>query len=144
MTSQSQITSVVTLRVKPEDIDMYQHLTYSRYLEYFKNGGLALMKESRVNLDELYSRNIGVVVTNTTIKYYREIKENEEVQIHSNFLPYMGDGFFEISHEMRNNRGLIATCTDRNLFVKFNGKPIPIPIPRELETLIAELEGGEQ
>jgi acyl-CoA thioesterase FadM len=128
---QTEATTTLRLPINKNDFDRYNHLAYSRYLDYVKRAELDLLDNSGVNLDDLLLKGIGIFVVHSDIKYIREIK-SPEVIIHSRFLPYEGGLKFGIQSILTSNGKKAAEVKNKQVFVRFgDSRTEVIPIPAD-------------
>ena len=140
------IKSLVSCLVRPEDIDHYNHLTYSRYLDYYKQGWFSLLREVGIYPQELVKNGQGLFVVDTNVKYLNQVKPESHLNIESTFCPYGGGLTFSIKHIMTCDQLRVSVCQDKNIFVDLSRKkPRPIPIPEYFsEILRRETEGNNE
>jgi acyl-CoA thioesterase FadM len=124
--------SVVRIKVKPEDCDLYGHLNYSKYPEYFKQAGIGLLNTAGIDLNELYLRKMGLFVVDLHIKYVREVRQDRQIYIASSFFCFGERPWIETHQEMSCDGEVIAVCDEKKVFVNLkNNKPRAIPVPEE-------------
>lgn len=110
------------------ECDSNGHMNVMYYINKFEHGGRNFGLE--MGLTDL-GRNdeLGIVVVEQTIKYLKEVFEDELLFIESSLLA-VGNKTFTILHEMYNtkNKELVSTMNViLVLFDKINRKALPIP-----------------
>lgn len=132
--------SQITVPIKDEDIDHNNHLTYDRYLTYFKEAWFSQLATIGVCPKQLPSYNLGIVVLNADLEYKHEIPKGAFVKIRSLFLPVDNRSTFSMRHVMEYDQSIAAICTDKNAFVRvIDGKKRICHIPSEIFSKIERI-----
>ena len=71
----------VRVTVRGYETDALGHLNQSVYLQYAEHARWCVLKEAGVGQSELLAKGVGPVVLETTIRYLRELRAGEEVDV---------------------------------------------------------------
>jgi acyl-CoA thioester hydrolase len=86
-------TFSVPLTVRGYETDMLGHLNQAVYLSYAEHARWSMLQAAGVGLDELIRRDVGPVVLETTIRYRRELRAGDEVEVTCGFAWGEGKAF---------------------------------------------------
>ncbi|MFH1936364.1 MAG: thioesterase family protein [Bacteroidota bacterium] len=122
----SQNTHITTTSVRGYELDSYSHVNNSVYLNYFEHGRWELFRE--LNLTQvIHSHNILIVVTDVHIRYMREAKLFDEIEIQTRVVcdePYL---IFKQKLINRQTGLALARGETKTIFIDDNRKPVEIP-----------------
>ncbi|MFH1296143.1 MAG: thioesterase family protein [Bacteroidota bacterium] len=122
----SQNTHITTTSVRGYELDSYSHVNNSVYLNYFEHGRWELFRE--LNLTQvIHSHNILIVVTDVHIRYMREAKLFDEIEIQTRVVcdePYL---IFKQKLINRQTGLALARGETKTIFIDENRKPVEIP-----------------
>ena len=79
------------LEVRGYELDSYGHVNNAIYLNYFEHGRWDLFKKLHLN-DIIHDSNCIIVVTDTHVRYMREAKLYDELEVHTRMMrqgPYL-------------------------------------------------------
>ena len=107
------LVSIIKCKIDPSHIDEYDHLNNARYPLYFEKGRIALQEKIGFPDSVLKNRGIGLIIYTATYEYKKRVLDNQEVEIHSQFLPYESGARFFIEHEMYVDEELVAKAKTR-------------------------------
>ena len=71
----------VRVTVRGYETDALGHLNQSVYLQYAEHARWSVLQEAGVGQSELVAKGVGPVVLETTIRYLRELRAGEEVDV---------------------------------------------------------------
>ncbi|MET8000514.1 acyl-CoA thioesterase [Nonomuraea glycinis] len=104
-------TFSVPLTVRGYETDMLGHLNQAVYLSYAEHARWSMLQAAGVGLDELIRRDVGPVVLETTIRYRRELRAGDEVEVTCGFA--WGEGkAFRLRQAIRKADGTVAAEID--------------------------------
>ena len=112
------------------ECDSNGHMNVMYYINKFENAGRNLSLEMGVS--KLMSKEIGFVVLEQTIKYLKEVFEDDLLYVESSLVSFSNKAF-TMRHEMYNGltKEKVSTMDVVGvLFDKVNRKAIPIPEER--------------
>ncbi|WP_262056517.1 acyl-CoA thioesterase [Streptomyces sp. STR69] len=97
----------VPVTVRGYETDTLGHLNQSVYLQYAEHARWALLQAAGVGQAELLAEGIGPVVLETTIRYLRELRAGDEVQVSCVF--EWGEGkTFRITQSITKTDGTVS------------------------------------
>ncbi len=100
-------TFCVPLTVRGYETDMLGHLNQAVYLSYAEHARWSMLQAAGVGLEELIRRDVGPVVLETTIRYRRELRAGDEVEVTCGFA--WGEGkSFRLHQTIRKADGTVA------------------------------------
>ncbi|MFE9763709.1 acyl-CoA thioesterase [Streptomyces sp. NPDC005808] len=110
----------VPVTVRGYETDVQGHLNQSVYLQYAEHARWALMHAAGISQAELIGKGVGPVVLETTIRYLRELRAGDEVEVTCGFA--WGEGkSFRIEQTIRKTDGTVSaelTCVGGLLDLK--------------------------
>lgn len=122
------------------ECDSNRHMNVMYYINKFEHGGRNFIGQHILN-DIERDGNVGIVVLEHTIKYLKEVFEDDLLHIESTLLE-IGNKAFKVFHEMYNTKLNEKVSTMEGTFVLFDKatrKALPFPAQRR-EELIKQLE----
>lgn len=112
--------------VRGYELDSFGHVNNSVYLNYFEHGRWELIRD--FNLAHIiHSNNILIVVTDVHIRYMREAKLFDEIEIQTRVVceePYL---IFKQKLLNRQTGFALARGETKTIFIDENRKPVDIP-----------------
>ncbi|MBX6356356.1 MAG: acyl-CoA thioesterase [Micromonosporaceae bacterium] len=78
-------TFTVRVTVRGYELDTQGHLNQSVYLQYAEHARWELLRAAGISQDALITSGIGPVVLETTIRYLRELRGGDEVEVSCEF-----------------------------------------------------------
>jgi len=122
----SQNNHITTTSVRGYELDSYGHVNNSVYLNYFEHARWKMFRDLELN-HLVHASNILIVVTDIHIRYMREAKLYDEIEIRTKAVC---DGPFLIFKQKLFNTetGLaLARAETKTIFLGENRKPVDIP-----------------
>ncbi|WP_406839467.1 acyl-CoA thioesterase [Streptomyces sp. AHU1] len=97
----------VPVTVRGYETDVLGHLNQSVYLQYAEHARWSVLRAAGIGQAELAARGVGPVVLETTIRYLRELRAGDEVEVTCAFL--WGEGrSFRIEQTVRKTDGTVS------------------------------------
>ena len=97
----------VRIRVRGYELDVNGHLNQAVYLQYAEHARWELVRAAGVSQEKLLAAGLGPVVLETTIRYHRELRDGDEVDVSCAF--GWGSGkTFRVSQDIRLTDGALA------------------------------------
>ncbi|WP_407288617.1 acyl-CoA thioesterase [Streptomyces sp. BP-8] len=97
----------VPVTVRGYETDSQGHLNQSVYLQYAEHARWSLLQASGIRQSDLVDRRIGPVTIETTIRYRRELRAGDEVEVSCAFV--WGEGrTFRVEQTVRKADGTVA------------------------------------
>lgn len=97
----------VRVRVRGYELDLNGHLNQAVYLQYAEHARWELLRAAGIGPEELRAAGIGLVVLETTIRYQRELRDGDEVDVSCAFR--WGSGkTFRVIQDIRTTGGVLA------------------------------------
>ncbi|GAB7029764.1 acyl-CoA thioesterase [Streptomyces sp. NPDC021749] len=97
----------VRITVRGYETDAQGHLNQSVYLQYAEHARWSLLQESGIRQSAMVDRRIGPVTLETTVRYRRELRAGDEVDVSCAFV--WGEGrTFRIEQTVRRTDGTVA------------------------------------
>lgn len=75
----------VTIRVRGYELDTQGHLNQAVYLQYAEHARWELLREAGIGNDSLLAAGIGPVALEITLKFFRELRGGDEVEVTCDF-----------------------------------------------------------
>jgi acyl-CoA thioester hydrolase len=90
----------VRIRVRGYELDTQGHLNQAVYLQYGEHARWELLRAAGVTQDGLIASGVGPVALEATVRYYRELRSGDDVDVSCEF--QWGDGkVFHIHQDYR-------------------------------------------
>jgi acyl-CoA thioester hydrolase len=97
----------VAVTVRGYETDALGHLNQSVYLQYAEHARWSLLQAAGVSPSELLAKGVGPVVLETTIRYLRELRAGDEVEVTCAF--EWGEGkTFRVVQTIRKTDGTVS------------------------------------
>ncbi|MEU1597877.1 acyl-CoA thioesterase [Streptomyces sp. NPDC005708] len=97
----------VAVTVRGYETDALGHLNQSVYLQYAEHARWSLLQAAGVSPSELLAKGVGPVVLETTIRYLRELRAGDEVEVTCAF--EWGEGkTFRVVQTIRRTDGTVS------------------------------------
>ncbi|MFC4467563.1 acyl-CoA thioesterase [Streptomyces xiangluensis] len=97
----------VRVTVRGYETDVQGHLNQSVYLNYAEHARWSLLQAAGISQSRLMAKGAGPVSLETTIRFKRELRAGEEVEVTCDFL--MDESkIFRIEQEIRKSDGTVA------------------------------------
>ncbi|MEU8917531.1 MULTISPECIES: acyl-CoA thioesterase [Streptomyces] len=97
----------VGITVRGYETDTQGHLNQSVYLQYAEHARWSLLQASGIRQSTMVDRRVGPVTVETTIRYLRELRAGDEVEVSCAFV--WGEGkTFRIEQTVRTADGTVA------------------------------------
>ncbi|KAB1978595.1 acyl-CoA thioesterase [Streptomyces triticiradicis] len=97
----------VPVTVRGYETDVLGHLNQSVYLQYAEHARWSVLRAAGIGQADLAARGVGPVVLETTIRYLRELRAGDEVEVTCAFL--WGEGkSFRIEQTVRKTDGTVS------------------------------------
>jgi len=101
----------VRITVRGYELDSLGHLNQAVYLQYAEHARWEILRAAKLTQETLLGSGIAPVVLETTIKYRRELRAGDEVDVSCEFR--WGDGrTFGMRQEIRKTDGTVAAELD--------------------------------
>ena len=101
----------VRITVRGYELDSLGHLNQAVYLQYAEHARWEILRAAKLTQETLLGSGIAPVVLETTIKYRRELRAGDEVDVSCEFR--WGDGrTFGMHQEIRKTDGTLAAELD--------------------------------
>jgi acyl-CoA thioester hydrolase len=97
----------VRVTVRGYETDALGHLNQSVYLQYAEHARWCVLQEAGVGQCELLSKGVGPVVLETTIRYLRELRAGDEVEVTCAF-EWGGGKTFRVAQTIRKTDGTVS------------------------------------
>ncbi|MET8678594.1 thioesterase family protein [Streptomyces sp. NPDC004647] len=98
----------VTITVRGYETDSQGHLNTSVYTQYAEHARWTLVQAAGIRQSELIEKSVGPVNLESTIRFLRELRAGDEVEVSCAFL--WGEGkTFRVEQEFRRDGELVAT-----------------------------------
>ncbi|MFI0962798.1 acyl-CoA thioesterase [Streptomyces sp. NPDC021080] len=97
----------VPVTVRGYETDTQGHLNQSVYLQYAEHARWSMLQAAGISQTELLARGVGPVALEATIRYRRELRAGDEVEVTCAFL--WGEGkTFRVEQTIRKTDGTVA------------------------------------
>ncbi|GAA3788374.1 acyl-CoA thioesterase [Streptomyces chiangmaiensis] len=97
----------IGVTVRGYETDALGHLNQSVYLQYAEHARWSVLQAAGVNPSELLAKGVGPVVLETTIRYLRELRAGDEVEVTCAF--EWGEGkTFRVAQTIRKADGTVS------------------------------------
>jgi len=119
-------------RVRGYELDSYGHLNNAVYINYTEQARWEIMQKEGL-LDSFLSRNLLLVVTDTNIRYMRELKIFDQVKVETKVkleAPYL-----VFQHDIYNVSANLKAAKAEVKTLLIDKERIPQDIPEELITI---------
>jgi acyl-CoA thioester hydrolase len=101
----------VPIAVRGYELDTNGHLNQAVYLLYAEHSRRECMRAAGIAEEKLQAAGVGPVILETTIRFRRELRDGDEVDVSCELV--WGEGkTFRISHEIRRVDGTVAAELD--------------------------------
>ncbi len=97
----------VPVTVRGYETDAQGHLNQSVYLQYAEHARWTMLEAAGIRQADLLAKGVGPVTLETTVKYRRELRAGDEVEITCVFV-WGGRKTFEMEHVVRTPDGKVA------------------------------------
>ncbi|MFG2029808.1 acyl-CoA thioesterase [Streptomyces sp. NPDC048825] len=95
------------MTVRGYETDVQGHLNQSVYLNYAEHARWSLLQAAGISQSGLIAKGVGPVSLETTIRFKRELRAGEEVEVTCDFL--MDESkIFRVEQEIRKSDGTVA------------------------------------
>ncbi|HTU75358.1 MAG TPA: acyl-CoA thioesterase [Trebonia sp.] len=110
----------VRFRVRGYEVDTQGHLNWAQYLHYAEQARWECMAAAGITQDALLASGVGPAALDVQLKFRRELRGGDEVDVGCVF--QFGEGkTFQIRHDFRRLDGLLAAeMTSTNGFLKLD------------------------
>jgi len=117
---------ITTTTVRGYELDSYGHVNNSVYLNYFEHARWEMFREMDLTR-VIHSSNVIIVVTDVHIRYMREAKLYDEIEIQTSVV--REEPYLIFKQKLLNRRtGLaLARGETKTIFIDDNRKPVDIP-----------------
>jgi len=101
------MTFSTPITVRGYELDTQGHLNQAVYLQYTEHARWEAMRAAGLSQDKLLATGVGPVVLEINVKYFRELRGGDEVDVTCEFI--WGDGkTFRLHQEIRKADGTVA------------------------------------
>ncbi|MFE9646399.1 acyl-CoA thioesterase [Streptomyces sp. NPDC006365] len=97
----------VRVTVRGYETDVLGHLNQSVYLNYAEHARWSLLQAAGISQSGLIAKGVGPVALETTIRFKRELRAGEEVEVTCDFLMEESK-IFRVEQEIRKTDGTVA------------------------------------
>ena len=97
----------VRVQVRGYELDVNGHLNQAVYLQYAEHARWELIRAAGISQEKLLAAGMGPVVLETTIRYRRELRDGDQVDVSCAFGWGSGKTFL-VSQEIRRTDGVLA------------------------------------
>ncbi|GAA2648918.1 acyl-CoA thioesterase [Streptomyces vastus] len=97
----------VRVTVRGYETDVQGHLNQSVYLNYAEHARWSLLQAAGISQSRLIAKGVGPVALETTIRFKRELRAGEEVEVTCDFLMDKSK-IFRVEQEIRKTDGTVA------------------------------------
>ncbi|WP_431968934.1 acyl-CoA thioesterase [Nocardia sp. bgisy134] len=101
------MTFSVPVVVRGYELDTQGHLNQAVYLQYAEHARWELLRAAGIAQEKLIAADIGPVVLETTIKYFRELRGGDEVTISCEF-EWAAGKIFRMRQQIRKLDGTVS------------------------------------
>lgn len=101
----------VRIRVRGYELDTQGHLNQAVYLQYAEHARWEFLRAAGITQDKLIESGVGPVALETTIRYRRELRGGDDVDVSCEFRPQGGKTFIIEQHFRRPDGALAAELT---------------------------------
>ncbi|WP_405165255.1 acyl-CoA thioesterase [Nocardia sp. NBC_01499] len=101
------MTFSVPILVRGYELDTQGHLNQAVYLQYGEHARWELLRAAGLAQDKLIASGVGPVVLETTIKYLRELRGGDEIEVTVEYTGEKGKTF-GFRHEVRKLDGTVS------------------------------------
>ncbi len=95
------------LEIKEHHLDSFGHVNHAVYLEICEEARWQYCLENGISFEDIHRENIGPIILEANIKYKKEIKNREKIQIQTSFKK-IRDTIFTIYHKIIKENGQIG------------------------------------
>ncbi|WP_344393863.1 acyl-CoA thioesterase [Streptomyces vastus] len=95
------------MTVRGYETDVQGHLNQSVYLNYAEHARWSLLQAAGISQSRLIAKGVGPVALETTIRFKRELRAGEEVEVTCDFLMDKSK-IFRVEQEIRKTDGTVA------------------------------------
>lgn len=118
------------LAVRPDDLDLFQHVHSTRYLDYVLAARFDQMKRCYgMSMEEFMTQGLGWVVRRSFIEYKRPLKMGDHMVVRTRIHDFFKDGvkvWFEILRLPDRKQSCLGWC-DYTLVSLATGRAITLP-----------------
>lgn len=108
------------LKVRPDDIDMFQHVHNSKYLDYVQAARYEQMiHDYKVSMEEFMSRGFGWVVKKATLNFKRALVLNDEMIVSTQVKEIIGSDAI-IDFDIFNKKSDKVACDGQMIYTMIN------------------------
>jgi YbgC/YbaW family acyl-CoA thioester hydrolase len=75
-------------QVAQSHIDLYGHMNNASYLQILENARWVMLKEQGISADKINQLGIGPVILEITIKFLKELKLHDDIEIQTEILSF--------------------------------------------------------
>ena len=118
------------LKIEQKLLDVYGHVNHAKYLELFEDCRWGMIKSEGFGVDEIQKLKIGPIILEAKIKYKKELKLDDEIQIHTWVEP-MKKKIGQIHQKMYLPGDTLASEVDLVYGLMHIEKRILVPAPEE-------------
>lgn len=97
----------VRVQVRGYELDVNGHLNQAVYLQYAEHARWELIRTAGISKDKLLAAGMGPVVLETTIRYHRELRDGDQVDVSCAF-GWGNRKTFSVSQDIRRTDEVLA------------------------------------
>jgi acyl-CoA thioester hydrolase len=127
------------IKVRFYELDPYNHLNHSAYVQYFEVGRVEMLEEAGVGLADLQGRGHHLVVTEINTRFLSPAKAHDELVVETKVREFRRA---TSTWEQRLLRGDEVLATQVVSFATTNPQGRPVRMPEELTDALAPYVAG--
>lgn len=88
---------IYKLQVREFHLDTFGHVNHAVYLQMCEDARWQMCFEGGITLEDIHKEQIGPIILDASVKYKKELKTRENIEIHTTFKK-IRDTIFQIHH----------------------------------------------
>lgn len=121
--------------IKETHLDTFGHMNNAKYLELFEEARWQLITERGFGLDQIQKTKTGPVILEVNLKFIKEIKLREQIQITTKVLSYEGKISRLQQQMIKGDGSLAAEATFVVGFFDLQARKLILPTPEWLKAI---------
>jgi len=108
------------ISVRPDDIDQFNHVHHSCYLNYIQAARYdQMVKDYKMSMDDFMTRGFGWVVRSTTLNFKRPLRMGDTIIVHTQVVD-MTETDISVDVEIINKRRMKSALDGRMVYTLIN------------------------